>query len=332
MAGGAFALLTRAGGIELAALARALDSPGTLVSCLLLVALTPLLGSLRWLMLLRAAEVDLPLSTCLRLTFVGLFFNAFMPGAVGGDPVKALYAARRAPAGRRVEAATTVLLDRALGLSVLMGLAAVGFVVALLRGQGAVAGALDARVASLRPILLGGLAALVALGIALGVPRVRAAVRARVLSLSGGAYVVRSLATVGAGLLRPRVVGVVVLLSLGAHLTTVLVIHRLGLLLGDVPPLAAQIYLVPLALTVNALPGPPSGVGVGELAFETLFDLALGHAGSAGAEACLLWRFLMWTWSAVGGLVLIGTPLTPDGPPPDAEAPAEADGEPAEAG
>jgi uncharacterized protein (TIRG00374 family) len=48
------------------------------------------------------------------LVFLGLFYNNFMPGAVGGDLVRAWYATKHTE--RRFEAALSVLVDRMVGL------------------------------------------------------------------------------------------------------------------------------------------------------------------------------------------------------------------------
>jgi len=59
----------------------------------------------------------------LRLSFVGTFFNLVIPGAVGGDLVKAAYLARmNLP---RTQAIATLLIDRVVGLVGLFYLAAI---------------------------------------------------------------------------------------------------------------------------------------------------------------------------------------------------------------
>jgi glycosyltransferase 2 family protein len=58
----------------------------------------------------------------LRLTYLGAFFDTFMVTSVGGDAVKAIYIAREAPPGRKVEAVSVLVLDRLLGLLGLLSL------------------------------------------------------------------------------------------------------------------------------------------------------------------------------------------------------------------
>ncbi len=74
---------------------------------------TPL-GAIRWRMLLRVQGLRLSLLDSLRLTYIGWFFSSWMPGATGGDLVKAWYIARETH--RKAEAVTVVFLDRIIGV------------------------------------------------------------------------------------------------------------------------------------------------------------------------------------------------------------------------
>lgn len=80
----------------------------------LLYAPSFLIGALRWFMLMRARGMDVALSRSFRLTMVGVFFNLCMPGATGGDVMKAYYAAKRS--AQRSTAVMTVVVDRICGL------------------------------------------------------------------------------------------------------------------------------------------------------------------------------------------------------------------------
>lgn len=73
-----------------------------------------LAGVLRWKEILAAQGFRHPLSRVFSIFFIGQFFNAFMLGACGGDVARAYYVSDTP--GRRAEAASTVLVDRAVGL------------------------------------------------------------------------------------------------------------------------------------------------------------------------------------------------------------------------
>ncbi len=90
--------------------------------------------AVRWWVLLRSHTATLPLWKLVRLYYVGMFFNMFLPTGFGGDVVRA------AELGTEVDKATaaaTVLLDRMLGLMALFAIALVAapFVVGKVTAQ-----------------------------------------------------------------------------------------------------------------------------------------------------------------------------------------------------
>jgi uncharacterized protein (TIRG00374 family) len=98
-----------------AAVARSAHHPGWLTAGLLLTFAGLNFGVLRWREILRTQGFHLSTLQVFRIFFIGQFFNAFMPGACGGDVARAYYAVR-STARRRTEAASTVFVDRAIGL------------------------------------------------------------------------------------------------------------------------------------------------------------------------------------------------------------------------
>jgi uncharacterized protein (TIRG00374 family) len=85
-----------------------------LVAGVLAYVFSPFFGAWRWRMLLRIQGVCLTFREAWRLTYIGYFFNTFMPGVTGGDIVKAYYASKYTD--RKAEAVATVFLDRVLGM------------------------------------------------------------------------------------------------------------------------------------------------------------------------------------------------------------------------
>jgi len=69
---------------------------------------------LRWWLLLRTQSVFIKFWVAVRLHFLGLFYNNFMPSSVGGDLVRAWYVSRHTD--RRFEAVLSVFVDRLIGL------------------------------------------------------------------------------------------------------------------------------------------------------------------------------------------------------------------------
>jgi glycosyltransferase 2 family protein len=87
--------------------------PWTTASVVFLAAQAPL-SAFRWRMLLAVQDVRITFGESLRLTYLGWFFNNWMPGATGGDILKAYYIAARTH--KKTEAVTVVFLDRVIGL------------------------------------------------------------------------------------------------------------------------------------------------------------------------------------------------------------------------
>ncbi len=77
--------------------------------------------SLRFYYLLKVQNVPVRFWDVWQLNFTGLFFNLFLPSAVGGDVAKAYYIAQRS--GSTVKATTCVVQDRLVGFVAMLALA-----------------------------------------------------------------------------------------------------------------------------------------------------------------------------------------------------------------
>ncbi len=88
-----------------------------------------IIACLRWQKLLQGQRIYLSFLKTLELHFIGLFFNTFMPSMTGGDVVKAYYVSKHTD--QRLEAATTVLIDRIIGMLALLTIGAVASLYAI---------------------------------------------------------------------------------------------------------------------------------------------------------------------------------------------------------
>jgi uncharacterized protein (TIRG00374 family) len=79
-------------------------------------ALANLLGVWRWHILLNNCGAGLPPALTLRLVMIGLFTNNFLPGAMSGDVVKAIYAARARP-DKKPTVVMSIVMERLLGFA-----------------------------------------------------------------------------------------------------------------------------------------------------------------------------------------------------------------------
>ncbi|MCS7261295.1 MAG: flippase-like domain-containing protein [Anaerolineae bacterium] len=87
-------------------------------------------SALKWYILLRAQRIAVPFHAVLSYTYVGFFFNNFLPANVGGDVMRGYGLARYIE--RTAEAAISVIVDRIVGLVAFMVCAAVSAAVAIL--------------------------------------------------------------------------------------------------------------------------------------------------------------------------------------------------------
>src|ERR1041384_6329647 len=99
---------------------------------LLVYLATQVVSAMRWTALARPLGVNTPFKDMARYYLIGMFFNLFAPGTVGGDVSRVYYLVRDENArvqGRSVptmNAAMSVLMDRAIGMIVLVWLGAAG--------------------------------------------------------------------------------------------------------------------------------------------------------------------------------------------------------------
>lgn len=246
----------------------------------------------RLTVLMKPAGLHLPLFSSVRLTLMGTFFNACLPGSTGGDVVR-IYYAMEGNHGKRTEIATIMLLDRAVGMFAMMiwPLLAAPFFPQLLESVRGLRGLLWVAAAVAAAMLVGMTACFS--------NRVRTsqwmswALQRLPLGSHGGrmldiVHVYRH----SAGTLLASV-GI----SLVAHTMSVGVMLLVAMVTISSSVQWEMCVLIPLGMLANTLPLTPGGLGVGEAAFDKLFSLA----GVAGGAAVLLgWRLLMLQIGLIG--------------------------------
>jgi glycosyltransferase 2 family protein len=100
--------------------------PGWLALAALLFILSKVVSSVRLNLYFNNAGLSLTQGYNLRLYWVGMFYNLFLPGGIGGDGYKVYLLNKRYETGIRPLIAAT-LLDRVSGLCALLFLAGVGY-------------------------------------------------------------------------------------------------------------------------------------------------------------------------------------------------------------
>ena len=246
-------------------------------------------NAFRWQLFLRPLGLELPTAMLIRLTFVGTFFNAFLPTGFGGDAYKSFHL--RGESVSMSPPLATVFLDRLAGLVGLAVLGFVGSVVRLIAGDhGGVT--LAASLASISVLVASGLALMLA-------PR-------WAMSTSGSSRMVsrlrvfaRAFATAGREAQALRwgvvvgVVSAVLLVAVNALLAASLGISLPGAALPGIVLIASLMTIVPLSI---------NGLGFRESAYVwCLATYGIGH-DEALAFAVLVLAVTLAS-CAVGGIV-----------------------------
>lgn len=262
-------------------------SAAVAVGALLLMLLLSLLSILRWQIVMRQFGHILGFGLTARLFFEGLFFNQALPSTVGGDGVR-IYRSFRA--GLPLSAAiNSVILDRVLGLTSLMLLAALAQPLFYDRVE-SVAARLTFTAVFI--VAIAGILLLLLLADLLPWAR-RWKMMRGLVALSHAAR--RTFAT-------PGILFPVILLSVVGHLISVAVFFMLAESLDLGVSFVDCLVMVPSVLLLAAVPVSVAGWGVREGAMVAAFGL-LGVPAGGAAAASVLFGLGMAITALPGGLL-----------------------------
>ena len=245
-------------------------------------------------LLVNAHHLSLSFSAAVQLTFIGIFFNTYLPGATGGDLIKIYYASKGNP-GKRAEVVTILFLDRFIGLFCLLSIPLIlaPFFTDMITSQSILRGLLTVSLSiSLSIIVLAFIGARVDIE------------NSKLLGwifekLPLGNLLKRVLHTIHFYRHYKAVVLKAVLLSLIVQFLMIGVSLLVSEAINPAAFDARMVVLIPLGYLATSLPVTPGGIGVGEAALESLFNL-FGLQG--GAEILLGWRAIM----VIVGLIGLG--------------------------
>lgn len=235
-----------------------------------------------------------------KLTMMGLFFNFSMPGGVGGDLVKAFFFYRD-HRELKVAAATSVVMDRILGLYAMIIMAFISMLtqIDLILSIGPLKFLFFA-ITSAFFIATGGLGLLFS----------------RRLHKTGWVHqllnwlpftekthkLYESLHLYGAS---KKTLGISVLLSLCAQTTSVFFIYFLSQSLGFSLDLLSHFVVAPLGFIATALPISPAGIGVGQAAFYYLYKTLTQVDSQIGSLTITGFQVSTFLLSLIGALFYI---------------------------
>ena len=255
----------------------------TLLAIILFTIVT-ILQSWRLHILINTHQLSLTFFSSVKLTFIGLFFNTYLPGATGGDLVKIYYASKGNP-GSRTEVITIILLDRFVGLFTLLSLPLIfsPFFMPLIESQPTLKGLLWVSM-----LIAIGIIIVVILGAKYDLENSKLIkwIEHKILF---GKELKRILHTIHYYSNSKLIVLKVLFIS---FLAQSLMVGVSLLIAGAILPQGADpkmLVLIPLGYFANALPVTPGGIGVGEAVMESLFNLI---SLDGGAEVILGWRIV----------------------------------------
>ena len=261
----------------------------------------------RWWYLLRANGLGVRFLEAQRFGWIGLFFSNVLPGATGGDVVKAVYIARRC-SGDKVRAVVSIVVDRIIGVLSLLVVGSLASLLAMdrfpifatsmwLTGLGTFGFCFLLISPTLRRLLR--FDALVA--------RLPDKISNVVTELDGAVLHYRDhLLGIGGWILASPVI---YSLFVGSMFC---MDRALGVGLG----IADYFFIVPVAAVIQGIPIAPAGWGIGEAAYGAL----IGKFGAAtlpgipdaeqvmrtrGVALSVLHRVHVAAWSLLGGLAVL---------------------------
>lgn len=263
--------------------------------------------SFRWWMMLRTQSIHIGIWPAVRLNFLGLFYNNFLPGAVGGDLVRGWYVTKYTH--RRFEAALSVLVDRIIGLISIAVLAFFAWWVffdfkALDLGQSSAGRLLRVFEGHTREILIGVIAAAVVAMLLMLIPAVRrrlAGVWEKVKHYGEKIYH-RGYDAAKLYLKSPWTLLATILLTFVSQSIVVVGFWLIGQDMGIVAPFRYYMVFFPLSWVLGALPISVAGAGVVEGWLAVLFTHNLAGVSWEAATALALCQRAVWMIVSLPGL------------------------------
>jgi glycosyltransferase 2 family protein len=265
-------------------------------------------SAVRWTVLARPIGIKTPFADMVRYYLIGMFFNLFAPGTVGGDVSRVYYLVRDEEAhasGRAVttvHAAMSVLMDRAIGMVVLVWLGAAGL---LLYPEYPIPAPAKTATWLLALALLIG---------ALTVPLLR-----RLLPEDGHQLIVKLRLGLRSYRTHWRALGAATALSVMVHLIQAWMHVAMGRALALELPFSFCIIVYPLVGTFAAIPISVNGLGLREGGYVFLLA-SIGIGTEKGIAFGILLFLIVALDSLIGGLLF----LLQKSPSPTGAAPEKA--------
>jgi uncharacterized membrane protein YbhN (UPF0104 family) len=263
--------------------------PSVFASVFLLFLMAHVGAALKWRLLLGP---DMPVIAAIRAHFAGLAANLCLPGAIGGDAVRAGFAQASLGDGARVVA--VALMDRVIDMFALLTLSVIGLI--LTREAGA-----DISIIIQTSVFL-----MIAVAGFLALPRVLQNLWTVFPKLPGRGFGKKLGDSFGVLAARPVLLAGVFLASTAVQLVLVLIAWWLAVAAGADVALGPWLFAWPLAKLVAVLPVSLNGLGLREATLAS-FLVPFGANAAAVVAAGLMWQAILFSAGGFGALVLVTT-------------------------
>ena len=261
----------------------------------------------RWWFLLRANGLNVRFLEAQKYGWIGLFFNNALPGATGGDVIKAVYIARRC-SGDKVRAIVSIFVDRVIGV---VSLLFVGCIASLM--------AMDRFPVFASTIWLTGIGVLFFCFLLVS-PSLRKLIRFDAIVSWLPQKIGKIINELDQAILYYRAhltgIGLWILASPLIYTLFIGSFYLMSESLGVGISLKDLFFIVPVASVIQGIPIAPAGWGIGEAAYGAL----IGKFGAAslpetvdaeqimrtrGVALSILHRIHVVAWSLLGGLLVL---------------------------
>ena len=287
----------RQGALDLQVLKR-LASPMVILVCAACIFFQIFINNYRWLTLLRGQGFESSVRQTLPLSFIGMFFNFFMPGGVGGDVVKGYYLLQDHPR-QKFAGAISIFMDRMMGFFIMIATA----FLALVFNWDHVSHSNE-----LKSVAMGVSALFLCFFVFFFFSLSRTLQRSSFgyflfEKLPGGRKLRALYDALHSYRKAPGALFGAAALSGINQFFLIGFVYAVGEAIGmnDIP-ISAYFFLVPVATVVTALPISPAGIGVGQVAFLFLFKFYLGRETPLGPTAATAIQLFSFAWGLVGAI------------------------------
>jgi uncharacterized protein (TIRG00374 family) len=250
----------------------------------------------RWWLLLKSIRVQFSLLNAYILTWVGYFFNLILPGAISGDIAKGYYIIKANKNRGKTEVLMTLLIDRFIGLFGLVFLSFIGLLLNLKYF-------LESPILKSLGLIIMGLFISMVVFIILIIFQFKKIQNPFIKFLEllpGHKFLFKFYRALKHYQHKKRILFIALLLSIMSHSGNLFIIHKISYLF-EINNIEWHLLLsiIPLGLITTAIPLAPAGIGVGHVAFASLYDIIGNHNG---ADIFNLYVILYIVFYSLGGI------------------------------